>query len=111
MGVTAVDDTSFDEYVNASAGLVLVDFGAEWCEPCQAMEPLLEQIAEAYGERLRVVRLDVEQSPDTAERLRVMSLPTLVFLNNGDELARVTGAHGKQRLVAQVEAALAKADP
>ena len=111
MSVAAVDDTSFDDYVNASAGLVLVDFGAEWCEPCQAMEPLLEQIADAYSERLRVIRLDVEQSPDATERLRVMSLPTLVFMNKGDEVARVTGAQGKQSLVEHVEAALAKADP
>ena len=111
MSVAAVDDTSFDVYLTAGAGLVLVDFGAEWCEPCQAMEPVLEEIADAYRERLRVIRLDVEQSPDTAERLRVMSLPTLVFMNNGDEIARVTGAQGRQALTDHVEAALAKAGP
>jgi thioredoxin 1 len=111
MSVVVADDTSFDDYINEDARLVLVDFGAEWCEPCQAMEPLLEQIADAYSERLQVIRLDVEQSPDVTERLRVMSLPTLVFMRNGEEVERVTGAQGKQGLTEHVEAALAKADP
>lgn len=110
MNVATVDDMSFDDHVNPGSGLVLVDFGAEWCEPCQAMEPLLERIADDYGEKLRVIRLDVEQSPDTAERLGVMSLPTLIFMHDGQEVGRVTGAQGKQSLVDHVESAMVKAD-
>jgi thioredoxin 1 len=109
MSIATLTDNTFEDHVASRDELVLVDFGADWCEPCKAMEPLLETIAEDYADRVHVVRLDVDESPDVAERLSVMSLPTLVFLQAGTEVYRTTGAHGKTGLVQQVEAALAKA--
>jgi thioredoxin 1 len=82
---------------------VLVDFWAEWCAPCRAVAPILEEIARENDGRLRVVKLNVDDNPDVAKRLGILSIPTLILFSNGNEKARVVGARAKEQLLRDIE--------
>ena len=81
----------------------LVDFWAEWCAPCRAVAPILEEIAAEKEGSLKVVKLNVDENPDTARSYRVMSIPTLMVFQGGDEKKRIVGARGKSQLLSEVE--------
>lgn len=98
MSVQRLDEQTFDEVVGAATGPVLVDVTAEWCGPCKAMEPVLDELAAETAGRLLVVSVDVDEAPDVVRRLGVMSFPTLVVLDAGEEQARLIGARGIGRL-------------
>lgn len=101
-----VSDATFGERVERSSGLVAVDFTAEWCGPCRVLAPVLGQLAEEYGPRLRVVALDVDANPATTARYGVRGMPTIVFFRDGVEVGRSVGAVPKPVLRARIEAAL-----
>ena len=82
----SVTDTTFDQTVLDADFPVLVDFWAAWCGPCRAVAPVLEDLAEAYAGRARVAKLDVDANQATARRYNVMSIPTLIFFQNGREV-------------------------
>lgn len=82
---------------------VLVDFWAEWCAPCRAVTPILEEIARENDARLRVMKLNVDENPDVAQRLNILSIPTLILFSNGEERARVVGARAKEQLLRDIE--------
>ena len=86
---------------------VLVDFWAEWCAPCRAVAPILEEIARENEVRLRVVKLNVDENPDIAKRLNILSIPTLILFAKGEEKARVVGARAKEQLLRDIEPHLA----
>ena len=88
----AVSDTTFGEIVERHEGLVLVDFGADWCGPCRAIAPVVEQLAVEYEGRARIAKLDVDANPKTAMRFGVRSLPTLLFFKDGTVIDTVVGA-------------------
>lgn len=98
MPVQRLDESTFDEVVGSATTPVLVDVTAEWCGPCKAMEPVLEALATETAGRLVVVSIDVDEAPDVVRRLGVMSFPTLVVLDRGEERARLVGARGIGRL-------------
>jgi thioredoxin 1 len=106
MSVQTLGDQTFDEVVRGSTLPVLVDFSAEWCPPCRAVEPIVEQLAEDLAGQLVVTRVDVDASPETAARYRVMSMPTFVVLVDGEERARLVGARGKAHLLEELSAFL-----
>jgi thioredoxin 1 len=89
--VENVDDATFEAKVLGSSIPVLLDFGADWCGPCRALEPVLEKIAKAHGERVRVLRIDADASPAVAARYRVRALPTIIGFVGGKEHKRHTG--------------------
>jgi thioredoxin 1 len=104
--VTEVSDNNFQAEVVESAQPVLVDFWAPWCGPCRIVQPHLEELA---GERddLRVVKLNVDDNPQTAATYQVMSIPTLLLFKNGQVAHQIVGALPKNRLLQELEPALA----
>lgn len=91
MAVT-VSDATFDEVVLKSDKPVLVDFFAEWCGPCKAMAPALEQVAEALKDTLTVVKVDVDQSPGITQKYGIRAMPTLMLFRGGEVAAQHVGA-------------------
>lgn len=100
MSVIELTEKSFDTAINSPN--VLVDFYAEWCGPCRAQAPVLEAFAERYEGRVKVAKLDVDQAPSVAQRLGIMSVPTLVAFREGKETARRTGVQSYEGLAALV---------
>jgi len=87
-----VSDANFDTEVLQSAEPVFVDFHAEWCGPCKAMAPALEQVAAEMQGKIKVVKLDVDQNPDVTQKYRIQAMPTLMIFKNGEVAAQRVGA-------------------
>jgi thioredoxin 1 len=96
---TNINDASFDEEVLQSTVPVLVEFGAEWCGPCRQMEPVLEQLASEWNGKVRLAKIDVDESVNTVLRFQVMGVPTLILFVNGEARQRVSGRQPRDRLV------------
>lgn len=101
--ISEVTDTNFGDLVLASEKLVVVDFWAEWCQPCQIMSAYVGFLAEEYGDRLLLAAMDVDENPKTAERYFIMGLPTLLLLRNGVEVDRIVGVEEYPTIKARVE--------
>jgi thioredoxin len=101
-----VTDSNFQAEVIENEQAVLVDFWAPWCGPCRIIAPHLEELA---GERedLRIVKINVDDNPQTAAKYNVMSIPTLLLFKNGQVAHQIIGALPKNRLVQEIEPALA----
>ena len=91
-------DTTFDEEVGASELPIVVDFWAEWCGPCRMVAPVLEQIASEHAGKVRVAKVNVDDSPSIARRYDIMSIPTLMVFTDGVAKKRIVGAKGKAQL-------------
>jgi thioredoxin 1 len=91
-------DGRFTFDVLRAEGAVLVDFHADWCRSCQLLDPVLDELAEAWGERIRIVKLDVETNPHTAARYGVRSIPTLVLFDGGEERDRLVNVIRRQAI-------------
>ena len=102
MSTKTVSDLDWETEVLQSDTPVLVDFWAEWCGPCRMVGPVVEEIASEQQGTLKVVKLNVDDSPDTARKYRVMSIPTLMVFQNGDEKKRIVGARGKGQLLSDI---------
>ena len=98
-----VSDQDWDSEVLKSDTPVLVDFWAEWCGPCRMVGPVVEEIAQEKAGALKVVKLNVDDSPETARKYRVMSIPTIMVFAGGDEKKRLVGARGKSQILADIE--------
>jgi thioredoxin 1 len=108
MGKTvAVTDSTFEEIVLKSANPVLVDFWATWCRPCQMVAPILEELTSEYTGKLTIAKLDVDQNQQTAQKYRVMSIPTMIVFKQGKPVANIVGFKPKNLLKQELDAALA----
>jgi thioredoxin 1 len=87
-----VSDADFEKVVLGSSEPVVVDFFAEWCGPCKAMAPALEQIAAELKGQVKVVKLDVDQNPDTTQKYRIQAMPTLMVFKDGNVVNQKIGA-------------------
>ncbi|HET6321185.1 MAG TPA: thioredoxin [Hyphomicrobium sp.] len=88
----AVSDNTFEQEVLKSTEPVLVDFFAEWCGPCKAMAPALEQVAKEMQGKVKIVKLDVDQNPGVTGKYGIRAMPTLIMFKNGQVAAQHTGA-------------------
>ncbi len=94
-----VSDQTFEQEVLKSDTPVLVDFWATWCGPCKMVAPVLEDVANEQGDKIRVVKLDVDANPITAGRFGVRAIPTMIVFKNGREADRIVGYHPKPQLM------------
>src|SRR5215831_7766817 len=106
MAVSKVSDANFDAEVLKAQGPVVVDFWAEWCAPCRMIAPALDEIAGAMGEKIKIVKLNVDESPKTASKYGVMSIPTLMIFKGGEMASRQVGAAPKAKLQQWISAAV-----
>ena len=96
MSVVVLNEENFANEV--SSGVVLVDFWAEWCGPCQMMLPILSDFAQDIWEKVKVGKINVDENPALAQQFRVMSIPTLIVLKDGKPVEMMVGVKQKQEL-------------
>ncbi|MBM3270042.1 MAG: thioredoxin [Candidatus Sericytochromatia bacterium] len=99
---TAVSDNDFGKVVLEADKPVLVDFWATWCGPCRMIAPILEEMATEHGDKLKVVKLDVDANAVTAQKYGVMSIPTLILFKGGQPAERVVGYMPKAQLESKI---------
>ena len=98
MAVGKVSDTTFEAEVLKATEPVVVDFWAEWCGPCRMIAPALEEISGSLGNKVKIVKLNVDENPKTAAKYNVMSIPTLMLFKNGEMASRQVGAAPRAKL-------------
>lgn len=98
MAIVHVSDQSFSNDVE-STGTVLVDFWAPWCAPCKMIAPVLEEINEEIGDKLKIAKLNVDDNPSSAAKYGIMGIPTLLLFNNGKPVEKIVGFQPKEQLV------------
>jgi thioredoxin len=96
--VTEVSDANFKQEVLDSTVPVLVDFWAPWCGPCRLLAPTIEQLALEYKGRIKVTKLNTDESPETAGGYRISSIPTVLVFRNGQVVDRLVGLNPKSRI-------------
>ena len=102
-----VDTSSWDAQVLKAPGLVMVDFWAVWCGPCQMVAPIVEELAQEYGDKLKVVKLNTDENPEIAGQYQIMSIPTMVFLKDGQVVEKLIGARPKRQFKEIIDSLLA----
>ncbi len=96
-------DANFETEVLQADLPVLVDFYADWCVPCKMMAPIVKEMAEKYGGKVKVGKMNVEENPDVAAKYGIMSIPTFILFQNGKKVSSVTGAIPRDELDAMLQ--------
>ena len=103
----SVTDATFEQDVLNSEKTILVDFWAEWCGPCRAVGPILDQIASEHADKIEIVKLNVDENPQTAAKYQITSIPAMKVYQGGEVVKTVIGAKPKPALEADLAAYLA----
>ena len=101
-----INDSNFKSEVTDSAVPVLVDFWAPWCGPCRMIAPILEELAKEYDGKVKVVKINVDDSPNTASEYGIRSIPTLILFKDGKVFEQTVGAQSKENLKQLVDKSL-----
>lgn len=96
-------DTQFQGEVLGAQVPVLVDFWAPWCGPCRMVAPVLEEVARDYAGKIKVVKLNVDENPDTASRFSIMSIPTMILFKEGAAVEKIIGFRKKEELTGIID--------
>jgi len=107
--IADVSDTTFRSEVEEAGRPVVVDFWAPWCAPCRVMEPILDELASQHGDRVAFMKLNVDENQETAGRLQVLSIPTLMVFEGGEVRKKLIGAVPRRRLEDELSAWLTPA--
>lgn len=102
----AVTDATFDQEVIEAEGVTLVDFWAVWCGPCRRQGPIIDELADEYAGKANIVKLDVDENPQTAARFGIQGIPTLLLFKDGQLIDTLVGLQSKETLVQKLDAAL-----
>lgn len=100
MSVMHLTKDNFDSIT--SSGLVLVDFWAEWCGPCRMQAPILDQLEEKIGSKVKVCKLNVDDHPDIARRFGVFSIPTIIAFRDGEQINKAVGVQSREQLITMI---------
>jgi thioredoxin 1 len=103
--MTDITDQTFEQDVMKSDKPVLVDFWAVWCGPCQVQGPIVEDVSANMGEKAKVVKLNVDENPVTAQKFGIMSIPTLMIFKGGQVVKQFIGVQSKETLLAELNKA------
>ena len=101
--VVYLDDQQFQAEVIDSTTPVLVDFSAEWCGPCKALAPVVEQLADEYVGRVKVAKLDIDENRQSAGQYGIQSVPTMIIFHNGQPVKKLVGLTPKDRIAAALD--------
>ncbi len=107
MSVITLTDASFEQEVLKSDTPVLVDFWAEWCQPCKMVRPLVHELAEEYKGKIKVAEMDVDANPDVAGNFGIMSIPTVMIFKGGKPISSMIGVQPRETFKSNIDSALA----
>ena len=105
--VRDITDGDFEKEVLQSSEPVMIDLWAPWCGPCRIIAPIVDKLAETYDGKVKVLRLNIDENPETAVKYHVMSIPTLLFFKDGEAVDTVVGAVPERTITPKIETLLA----
>ena len=103
MGITQVTDSSFDADVLKASQPVLVDFWAEWCGPCRALAPKLEEISKELDGKIKIVKINIDDNPEAPSKYGVRGIPTLIIFKEGEQVDQIVGNHPKDSILETIK--------
>jgi thioredoxin 1 len=103
-----VDEKSWETQVMKAKEVVMVDFWAVWCGPCQMVAPIVDEIATEYAGKIKVMKLNTDENPEIAGKYQVMSIPTILFFRNGQPVEKLVGARPKQQFKQVIDSLLSQ---
>ena len=103
MATKSVTDQSFQDDVLGASGPVLVDFWAEWCGPCRMIAPALEEISSELGDKVSVVKINIDENPETPGRYGVRGIPTMLLFKGGQPVGQLVGRQPKSEILAKLD--------
>jgi thioredoxin 1 len=101
-----INDNEFEQEVTNSSKPVLIDFWAEWCGPCKMLTPVMDQLSEEMKDKIKIVKMNIDDNPDSPSNLGVRSIPTLMIFKDGKQVASKVGAHPKKTLMEWIDASI-----
>lgn len=101
--IANLDAAAFADITQNSTTPVLIDFWAPWCGPCKALAPVLDQIADEFGNTAKICKVDIDAHPELAQQNGIQNIPTLLFFKNGKQVDKVVGSRPKAELVATIK--------
>ncbi len=99
--VIEISDEDFEDTIKN--GIILVDFWADWCAPCRIQGPILDEVAEALGNKASIAKLNVDYNRKAAEKYKIMSIPTLIIFKNGEVVKQLLGVQSKDTLMSHIK--------